>query len=334
MTVVTAVFFSLIMMMTPHLLEQPMPLEDFLQSYQTLEVPEIPPKETVVKEPVGNEMGLVPVFLYHRIKESDNGYDISSEDFRKNLEKLYENDFVMVNFEAYLKGEIAVPEGKHPFVLTFDDGDISQFRILEDGTIDPTSAVGVLYDYYQSHPDFGFEVAFFLNAGVPFGQKEFLEEKLEFTRTHGLILANHTYHHLAFDTLSREEILEAVVKNKDYYEKEYGVELRDILALPYGIYPRDFEVMETLGIPSLKVGWKPEVSVFSKEFDPLRINRVQNGEGNFQFEYWMDDLIGNPGKIFTSDGDPDRITLFEKDYDRLRTDFVQGKEIQIIKEVE
>ncbi len=334
MKTMTAVYFALVMMMTPYQGPDLVGFQEYQLTYGGIESPVLPPKEVEIEEPAGNEMGLVPVFLYHRIKESDNAYDISGEDFRKNLEKLHENDFVMMNLEEYLRGEVRIAEGKHPFVLTFDDGDITQFNLLADGTIDPMSAVGILYDFYQSHPDFGFEAAFFLNAGVPFGQEDFLEEKFGFIEEHGLILGNHTYRHLAFDTLSKEGILEAVHRNKTYYEETYGITLRDILALPYGIYPGDFSVMETLAYPSLKVGWKPEVSVFSTDFDPLRINRVQNGQEDFQFEYWLQDLIDHPHKVFTSDGDPGAITLRQGDLEKLRPDLIGDKRIQVIKEVE
>ena len=39
-------------------------------------------------------------------------------------------------------------------VLTFDDSSIGQFRYLEDGTIDPDSAMGILLDFAEAHPDF------------------------------------------------------------------------------------------------------------------------------------------------------------------------------------
>ena len=278
------------------------------------EFPEINIVKIAEEKIIGNEMGQVPILLYHRIFESDNMYDISANDFKKNIEYLYDNDFVLIDLVDYLSGIIDIPKGKHPIAITFDDGDITQFRLIEnsDGSyiIDNQSAVGILYDFYLNHPDFGFEATFFLNGNIPFNQKQYTEYKLEFINEHGLRLGNHTLMHSNFSDMElADSVLNAVYDNEKYYFEKYDVELEKILALPFGIYPNDFTIIENLGYFTFKVGWKPEVSIFSKSFNPYRINRVQNGTEDFQFEYWITDLINNPDKVFTSDGNINTITV-------------------------
>ena len=134
------------------------------------ELPVIKIKEIIENEPLEdiymNELGEVPIMLYHRIVESDQDYDTSPDEFQMNIEKLYANDFVLIDLLDYLEGIIDIPKGKHPVVITFDDGATSQFRLIEenDGNylLDNKSAVGILYNFYLEHPDFGFEVYYFI----------------------------------------------------------------------------------------------------------------------------------------------------------------------------
>ncbi len=302
-------------------------------------MPVIEVKE-VVEEEVGdyNEMGQVPILVYHRIKTSQQDYDISADDFRRNIQKLYDNDFVLMDFVDYLNGKIEVPKGKHPVVITFDDGTLSQFNFIEsdegDYLIDPDSAMGILYEFYLQHPEFGFEATFFLNGHAPFGQRELAETKIEFMQKHGLRIGNHTTNHINFSLMNTpEKVINAVKGNETFFLENYGIELEKIIALPFGAYPKDFSSIETMNYPTLKVGWKPEVSVFSKSFDILRLNRVQNGEKDFQFEYWIDDLIGHPEKVFTSDGDPEKITVPAEFTDMIDPKWLEQMEL-VVREVE
>lgn len=281
-------------------------------------VVEIPIEEEDVVEQLDysicDEMGQVPILVYHRIKDTGAEYDISAADFRKNLETLYENDFVPIDLVEYLQGKIDTPYGKHPVAITFDDGTRSQFNLIESESgeemLDPGSAMGILYEFYLEHPDFGFEATFFLNGHAPFGDKETAVKKLEFMLKNGIRIGNHTLNHENFSLMgSNEAVIAAVMDNEVFFKETYGLDMEQLIALPFGAYPKDFAPIEEMGYPSFKVGWKPEVSVFSTDFDPLRINRVQNGKEKFMFEFWIDDLIRNPEKVFTSDGDPETITI-------------------------
>lgn len=296
------------------------PLDSLTGLLRSLNTPTLPHIERVVadveEEIFADESGEVPILLYHRIKESQEAYDSAPETFRKNLKTLYDAGFVLVDLMDYLAGVVDIPAGKHPVVITFDDGDRTQFNFLTDSDgqplIDPDCAVGILYSFYLQHPEFGFEATFFLNGQVPFGQAEWAETKLDFIRRHGLTLGNHTIGHQNLSELASSEAVQAVVMdNETYFKTHYGVDLSPLLAVPFGVYPTELSSLEAVGYPAFKVGWRPERSVFDRAFDPLRINRVQNGEAPYQFDHWVEVWARDPDRLFTSDGDPGRITVPE-----------------------
>lgn len=313
-------------------------LDQMNQWINAVELPQIEISEIIEEEIYMNELGEVPIILYHRIIESDDAYDTSPDEFLLNIEKLYRNDFVLVDLVDYLEGIVDIPRGKHPVVITFDDGAISQFKLIkeDDGSylIDDQSAVGILYDFYLKHLDFGFEATFFLNGNIPFGQNDLAQDKLDFLINSGLTIGNHTLQHINFTKMSsNDEVIKSVYDNESYYLDKYNVELDKILAVPFGVYPNDFVSIEQLGYYTFKVGWKPEVSVFSSSFNPLKINRVQNGFEDFQFDYWIDHLISHPEKVYTSDGEADKITVPKGLEGQIDTERFMNYEI-IINEVE
>ncbi len=316
MKIINVLYMMCLLLINPVDNHEIMSLQELQSSLYVNDCPEIYIEEIIeIEENVNaNELGYVPVLLYHRIKESDNMYDISPIEFQSNLQRLYDNDYVLIDFKDYLDGIIDIPSGKHPVVFTFDDGDISQYKIVEDDDgnhiIDEESAVGIMYEFYLENPDFGFEAAFFLNGNVPFAQREYAEDKIAFMNENGLLLCNHTLMHNNLSLAKNKEVvIESIVSNESYYLNKYQVELVKILAIPFGTYPEDVSIIDDLGYSALKVGWKPEVSIFSKKFDPLKINRVQNGNGQFQFDYWMDHLDAHPDELFVSDGNVDIVTI-------------------------
>ncbi|MBN2259555.1 MAG: polysaccharide deacetylase family protein [Clostridiales bacterium] len=332
MKLLNILYLLIMMLANPYENDTILSLNDLQQQLSAVEYPQVTIQEEAFYE--ANEMGKVPVLMYHRVREVSNGYDVSWTELKDNLQRLYDNDFVAVNFEEYLQGEINIPQGKHPVIITFDDGDISQFRIIVDENgnpeIDMNSAVGILYDFYLNHTDFGFEASFFLNGNTPFGQQDYVERKVAFIEKNGLILGNHTLMHISLaDMLTKEVIEKAVYDNEIYYSEKYDTNLAHILALPYGIYPKDMSIIEDIGYPTLKVGWKPEESIFSTKFNPYKINRIQNGKDQFQFEYWMDYFSNHPDELFTSDGDSSKITLPNSFENELNADYVSKKEIII-----
>jgi hypothetical protein len=109
-----------------------------------------------------NELGRIPILMYHAFTEDESKLDewtVTPEIFRADLTWLWEHDFFVVSIRSMIHNELDVPPGKHPVVLTFDDASSGQFRLLKDATgafsPDPVTAVGVMEAFYAAHPDFG-----------------------------------------------------------------------------------------------------------------------------------------------------------------------------------
>jgi len=68
----------------------------------------------------------------------------------------------------YLNNNISVPAGCIPIIFTFDDGTSGQFNLVEEnGTlkVNKKSAVGIMEEFYEKHPDFGLKGTFYVNLG-------------------------------------------------------------------------------------------------------------------------------------------------------------------------
>ena len=67
-----------------------------------------------------NEMGMVMLLEYHRIKDKESDYTRSIENFKKDLQTLYDKGYRLVSFHALATGKASVPAGTTPVVVTLD----------------------------------------------------------------------------------------------------------------------------------------------------------------------------------------------------------------------
>ena len=112
-----------------------------------------------------NELGVVPVLMYHQLLADGGGaYDLTPDEFRAELQRLYAAGYRPVTASALATGKIDLPRGATPVVLTFDDSTKSQAALLPDGRIDPDSAVGIMLEFARDHPDFRPAGTFYVNA--------------------------------------------------------------------------------------------------------------------------------------------------------------------------
>ncbi|CAA9366769.1 MAG: hypothetical protein AVDCRST_MAG93-8037, partial [uncultured Chloroflexia bacterium] len=125
------------------------------------EAPKLSAAELATIKP--NELGHVPVLMYHAFTTNPEYLDewtITPERFREHLQWLADHGFFIISLAELISNEIAVPAGKHPVVLTFDDASSGQFRLLKDETTgqlapDPTTAVGVMEAFFAARPEIG-----------------------------------------------------------------------------------------------------------------------------------------------------------------------------------
>ena len=200
-----------------------------------------------------NELGQVPVLMYHNVVKEYSGNqqgDVlfrTETEIRSDLDWLYANNFYVVPFYDYLNNQIKAPAGKHPVVITFDDSRPNQFRFLvnADGStsIDPDSAVGILEDFFAAHPDFG-RTAFF--SILPIWcfdfeepeQTQFCDQKLQWLVANGYEVGNHTWDHQDLGDVTNDRFQTVIVDTAKFLDqKAPDGRASGILVLPYGVFP-------------------------------------------------------------------------------------------------
>lgn len=293
----------------------PSPTPDPTPTPTVATTPELPP----------NELGQVMVLEYHHIAERGGKWGRTPEEFRQDMEWLLAEGYYPINLRDFAAGRIEVPRGKSPVVLTFDDSYREQFNYLDGEKIDPDSAVGILLEMHQRHPqDWPLRATFFvmLNergmAPLAFGQAEYADRKLAQLVAWGMEIGSHTLSHPNFKEISPEEIRRQLAVSENLIEQKMpGYEVSS-LSPPYGAYPEDWAILKAGEYEGLsydfdavvKVGGSPSPSPFSKHFDPYRINRIQGFQE--ELDHWFGYFQSHPELRFVSDGDPAMVTVPEE----------------------
>ena len=229
-----------------------------------------------------NEAGVVPVLMFHQILPEGGGdFDLTPAEFRAELARLYREGYRPVKASDLVNGTLDVPRGTTPVVLTFDDATNNQAALLEDGRIDPDTAVGIMLEFARSHPGFEPAGTFYVNR-APFAAEEQTEELLRQLTAVGFELGNHTRDHIDLSTLRPRQVQEQIVRGSRAI-REYLPEVQiETLALPFGSQPLqpelassgrwDGERYEFKGV--VLVGAEPAPSPFTSAFDSAAIPRA------------------------------------------------------------
>lgn len=283
-----------------------------------------------------DESGQIMVLMYHNLGDEEDVWVRSVENFKKDLQTLYDLGFRPISLSDYVTGHITTEQGKTPVVLTFDDGRKNNYAILDDGSIDPNCVVAILEDFHASHPDFPLEATFFLTGSVPFGQSSLIEQKINHILEVGMDVGNHTVNHPNFSKLTDPvEIQDEIGLQAQYIEgfihQDYTV---NTLALTYGSRPKADELKPLMAqgsakdipytnIVLLNVGSNPGLSPFRLDFDSMSVPRVRASEmdtaGVGLYDY-LKQYESYPERRFMSDGNPEIITIPSAKLESLRTD--------------
>ncbi|MEX2562341.1 MAG: polysaccharide deacetylase family protein [Nitriliruptoraceae bacterium] len=282
-----------------------------------------------------NELGVIPILMYHRVVEDPGLYDVTPEQFRAELVALAEAGYVPVRMIDVIDGNLDLPLGASPVVLTFDDASPSQFRALHDGRIDPDSAIGILTSLSYEYPGFEATGTFYI-IDQPFGVSSTVAaEKLRQLHSLGYELGNHTLNHVNLRGLSADEARRELALGVQFIRDAVpGAQVRT-LALPFGIYPDDHDLLRqgtSNGISYthdavLQAGAKPAPSPYSTAFDPFSIPRIRSlayfdpDRPNMGSGYWLWHLSREPLLRYVSDGDPTTITFPARLIDKLDPQF-------------
>lgn len=235
-----------------------------------------------------NELGQIPVLEYHKIGTTEAEWTRTPDNFRKDIELLQEAGFHPVNLRDLVNGNLDVPPGKSPVVITFDDSSPGQYRILADGKLDPNSGVSILQKAAETG-DWPSRATFFLlldvqpDDNVLFGQPERQQEKVRNLVAWGYEVGAHTVTHLNLKKASKAEAMKQLTLSKAKIESlAGGGYVVETISIPFGAYPDDDSLLvegeyqgETYAYRgAVEVTGGPSPSPFSDKFKPLHIPRI------------------------------------------------------------
>jgi len=238
--------------------------------------PPASPTESPVLATVWSKDPSVPILLYHqfapdatptpasiksrapdlRLANKGNvstATKVRLSDFRKELDNLYQSGYSLVSFQKWVEGDLELPAGRHPLILTMDDLFFNnQITLQDDGTPSPETGIGILWQFYQEHPDFGFHLALFVNLGDKLyanpdnpNWQDKLAAAIVWCIEHDAMPYNHTYTHARLDRTDVAGIKFQLSQNDLYLRQlllragrsDLIPSLGNYLALPYDIWP-------------------------------------------------------------------------------------------------
>lgn len=232
---------------------------------------------------------------YHKIAKEEARWDRSISRFKSDLERLYRMGFRPVTLGQYLDNTMDLAPGASPVVFTWDDSHPSQFKLREDGSLDPECGLGIWEEFAQAHPDFPIRATFYIlpNSG-PWGQPKLVDQKFEMLRKWGCEVGSHTITHRQLSKLPEPEVKKELADAIDYIESK-GFQC-DSIALPFGISPKNKALLKSFTYngktyrhrAALLVGAHPAPAPTSPELNPMRLPRIQSIEGPYGLTYWLD----------------------------------------------
>ena len=275
--------------------------------------PSASPVETVllgkpprVTDRPANANGDVLVLMYHKFAAKETRYDRSFDHFKHDLERLYDMGFRPVTVSEYLSDDMPLKPGASPVIITLDDSNEDQFTMKDDGTVDPNCAVGIWQEFARLHPDFPVKGTWYVLPTVMWGQKKWVDKKVEMLKESGSELAGHTWSHPVLRNLSDKKIKLEISKSLDYLSK-YGFD-KVSLAYPYGVYPRHMDVLDgfwmnhkayTLtGAVTCDTDLAPAPA--SDDLRPFKVPRVEALEGPLGIDWWLDKIEAGKRKVFVA----------------------------------
>ena len=256
-------------------------------------IPEVPKKKERVSDRPANTDGVVFIAMYHRILPNEGSFVRSVDNFKKDLQRLYDMGFRPVTVGEYIDNKMDLAPGASPVAMTWDDSPENQFRYLPDGSIDPDCAVGIWQQFAKAHPDFPVKGSFFVNANGPFDRDG--KKKVAQLLAWGCEVDSHTMTHPNLSKLTDEGVEKELAGMQDYL-RNLGVKNPRILCLPFGVRPKNRDLLKSFEYKgktytheaALMVGAGPAPSPNDPKRNRYALPRIQAYDGPYGLRYWLD----------------------------------------------
>lgn len=251
-----------------------------------------------------NEMGRIPVLEYHLIGERESRWSRNWQRFARDLELLHARGYRPITVRQLVRGEINLPAGLSPVVITFDDASPGQFRYLDEHgvlRVDPTSAVGIWDAFAMRHPEWKGRGVFCVLTAADEGHALFGDKgiqgqraawrlpKVRYLVEQGHELCNHTLWHANLAQMSSAVAQEQIARAQLALDSAVSGYAPRTFALPLGQWPADRSILRRGSWTDprtkrvvryefdaiLMVAGGPARSPKDPAFDPLQIPRVQ-----------------------------------------------------------
>ncbi|MDQ3389121.1 MAG: hypothetical protein M3483_06415 [Gemmatimonadota bacterium] len=327
------------------------------QDTSTATAPETTPTQSEPTGPVTdlppNELGQIMVLEYHRIGDNEGEWVRSEANFRRDLQTLYEKGYRPVLMRDVVRGHIDTPAGTTPVVVTIDDSSLGQFYYRPDGSIDPSTMMGMWTTFQQENPGWRYGAVWCILPGaehpsnfwgeqrsrdVPRPQREeTIRRKMAHLIEYRHEACNHTMWHARLDRYDDAFVQDQIGSGQDsikaYLPDDYEIVT---FALPLGMWPKNrslawrgtYRAGKTYEKQAvLEVSGGPNVSPFDRNFNPRSINRFIVAPR--ALERQLEAYDRNPSRRFISDGDPSVVTVPQSLAEQVDRSRMGGRELRV-----
>jgi hypothetical protein len=299
-----------------------------------------------------NELGEIMVLEYHRLGQQEGEWVRRPENFRRDLQALYDRGYRPALMRDVVRGHIDVPAGMTPVVFTVDDSSLGQFYLLENGSVDPNSMMGIWDDFARQNPGWNYGAVWCILPGaehpsnffgeaksreVPRAQREErIRRKMAHIVENRHEACNHTMWHARLDRYDDAFVQDQIGSGQDsikaYLPEDYEIVT---FALPLGMWPKNRQLAwqgtyrggKTYRNQAvLEVTGGPNPSPYDGRFNPQSVKRLIVAPG--ALERQLEAYEKNPERRFVSDGDTNTVTVPQALQERVDRSRLGGRQLR------